>query len=73
MSPNIEVHVTLFDTQVAMLHALHRSDPFQNTNSQGVVYAETPCWSLLAMPVPELHSAETQERRRLQRITWRAR
>jgi hypothetical protein len=44
-----------FATQTAMLHALHRLDPFQNTNAQGVAYAETPCWSLLAMPVPDIH------------------
>src|SRR5260370_1300469 len=67
------VNTRMFTTKVAMLHALHRADPFQSMNSQGIVYAETPCWSLLAMPVPELHSEETEERRRLQRMTWRRR
>lgn len=51
---------------------LEELDPFVGRNSQGTLYAETPCWSLLAMPVPELLSAETQERRRYERLHRRA-
>ena len=42
-------------------------DPFVGVNGQGTVYAETPCWSVLAMPVPDVHSEECEERRRQER------
>ena len=44
-----------------------REDPFVGVNSQGVIYAQTPCWSPLAMPVPDIHSDEAEERRRIER------
>lgn len=29
-------------------------DPFVGVNGNGVVFAQTPCWSVLAMPVPTI-------------------
>jgi hypothetical protein len=50
-----------------MQELLLTHDPFQGRNAQGVIFAQTPCWSLLAMPVPDIHSAEAEERRRQER------
>ena len=54
------------------LNMLNASDPFVGRNALGVRYSETPCWFVLAMPVPELLSDETQERRRADGDEWLA-
>jgi len=61
------------DSGVRIYETRVQHDPFVGRNAQGVEYAETPCWSLLAMPVPEVTSPEAQERARYQRLHRSAR
>lgn len=61
-----EIHATR-ERFISIEQALLIHDPFVGVNSQGVTYAQTPCWSLLRMPVPEITSPEAQERARQER------
>jgi hypothetical protein len=64
MSANWE---TMGNDVVHVKGTLWRHDPFVGMNSEGVIYAETPCWSLIAMPVPDIHTPEAEERKRQER------
>ena len=43
-----EMHFDVRDFAKTFIHL----DPFQDVNPQGVHYAQTPCFSVLRMPVP---------------------